>query len=550
MRRRFPDRAHRQVAASCAASFGTSFGASLGLLLLLVGGDVPRAHARSVSYGIAIGNNAPAAGQVAPVLRYADDDAARFYQLFRRFSETSFLLSVLDPDTQRRYPELASVSKAPTRANLLQIVTELAQQMSQDRARGDEPVLYFSYSGHGLRDGAEAAGLALLDGLLTQEILYEHILSRLPLSYGHLFIDACHAGAVVGLRGPGGEPRTSSPAKELEAVRAPVSSLDLRALTEGRRARFPMIGILAASTDGHESHEWSRLQSGVFSHEVLSGLLGAADANRDLKLEYSEVHAFVAAANHALPDPQAAPQLLVSPPPINQRVPLLVLRALRDTAFLTGPAAQLGRFYIELANGQRYLDARFGADASPTLAVPAQTQLFIRTVEHEAELIVPAEATVRLDTLALHPRSSSSRGSVELAFERALFVEPYGPAYYRGFTDSQGLPSVVFADSLASATGGPGQAATPSLPARSYRRPLAISLLVLGGTATAAAVAAGSIALKARADFDATLYQREAFAARDLYAQGSAVFWPCLSIAAVSALGTGLAWTPRGKMGN
>ena len=42
------------------------------------------AEARDVPYAIIIGNNAPPSSDLR-TLRYADDDAARYYQVFGRF---------------------------------------------------------------------------------------------------------------------------------------------------------------------------------------------------------------------------------------------------------------------------------------------------------------------------------------------------------------------------------------------------------------------------------------------------------------------------------
>ena len=93
---------------------------------LLVAVAAPNAHAsgREVAYAIVIGNNAPPSTgtpeKLAP-LRYADDDAVRYFQLFSRMAYTR-LLVVLDTQTQRRYPGLAAYTEAPTLANFDRVV--------------------------------------------------------------------------------------------------------------------------------------------------------------------------------------------------------------------------------------------------------------------------------------------------------------------------------------------------------------------------------------------------------------------------------------------
>ena len=44
-----------------------------------------------------------------------------------------------------------------------------------------------------------------------------------------------------------------------------------------RSGQSGRIGFLLSTSSGRESHEWEGVQAGVFSHEVRSGLYGAAD---------------------------------------------------------------------------------------------------------------------------------------------------------------------------------------------------------------------------------------------------------------------------------
>ena len=82
-----PGRSSRRPSAAQSAML------ALLLALLLAAGS-----ARAGTWAVAIGNNAPPiveAEQLAQ-LRYADDDAARFYELFVRLGAHVELLSVLD----------------------------------------------------------------------------------------------------------------------------------------------------------------------------------------------------------------------------------------------------------------------------------------------------------------------------------------------------------------------------------------------------------------------------------------------------------------------
>lgn len=470
------------------------------LAILVVAGMRPAA-ARTVPYAILIGNNAPPSeGVTAPlgVLRYADDDAVRYYQLFSALGEAS-LLAVLDATTQRRYPRLANVAEPPTLANLRRVVARYAAAMAADRLRGDSPVLYFAFSGHGARDRTGAAFLALLDGPLTQSVLYDEILARLPAVYSHVLIDACHAGGVVGVRGDLFD-------DEVSAHATPVSPDDVAPLLEAQRfARLPHVGVIIATTLAQEVHEWSEIEAGVFSHEVLSGLLGPADINGDGEIEYTEIQAFIAAANHGVKDPRAILHVIARPPRTNQSVALISLSSVTRARVLAGPLGALGHFYVELDNGQRYLDAHLAADASAALVLPAAGQVYLRTETHEA--LVPAGDRVAAADLRWSTRSVTARGSIESSYRNSLFSAEYGRDYYRGYVDSIGVPGVQFP--------APGVRAAVTAP--TGHRKLAIAAASIAGLSMVASATAVVLAVGAWRDYKATNLQRPALEAQQRY---------------------------------
>jgi hypothetical protein len=457
------------------------------------------ANARTVAYTIAIGNNAPPTASL-PVLRYADDDAVRYHQLFSRFAAEARLLAVLDDQTQRRYPGLGAIAEAPTLVNLGRTVAGYADKMAADVRRGDRPVLYVAFSGHGSADLSSGAFLAMLDGPLTRERLYAEVVGRVPAVYVHLIIDACNAGAVVGVRGP----------VEVDAHEAEVTLPERLAVAEGAQRSWPTVGVVIAATAGQEAHEWSRIESGVFSHEVISGLLGAADVNRDGQIEYSELAAFIAAANRDIADPRAAPHVIARPPPINRSAPLIAIAGLRDAVFLTGDASAIGHFYLELDNGQRYLDAHLTAGAAARIAIPAHARVFVRTATREAVIATGGGGSVAIDGLAFRASSVVARGSVDAAYHAGLFRHPYGDAYYRGYVDSVGLASVVFVEDPAPNAPAAPDAAPPD-------RRLAIAFAITSGTAGIAAIASGTYAYMAKRDYNATDVQRDAHDAAARY---------------------------------
>ncbi len=508
------------------------------LLVVMLAARVAAADGKEVAYAIVIGNNAPPRGtpETLQPLRYADDDAVRYFQLFSRFAD-SHLLAVLDTQTQKRYPGLAAYAQPPTLDNLDRIVDALAAKMRADRARGDHPVLYFAFSGHGARDAHGEPFLAMLDGALTQKRLYDGVLGRMPTAFTHLIVDACHAGGVVGVRGGGMFGR------EADTHAAPVAPAEIEPILEATPlARYPNIGVILAATLDQESHEWSAIESGVFTHELISGLLGAADVNGDLVVEYSEVQAFVAAANRDIKDPRAIPQVIARPPQANQRAPLVALRELAGTRLVRGDASALGHFRIELDNGQRYLDAHVDGKTAIALAVPDATGAFLRTDTQEAPL--PVRGAIALAKLVLAERDVASRGSIEVAYQTALFASGYGRAYYQGFVDSTGGIGVAFAD----------ETARPAARDVQRSKRLAIGAASFAGVAAAASITTGILAYSAHSDFESTTLQREAHDAQVRYdrylpisigtgvaalAAGAAAYWlwPKSRVAVVPAPG-------------
>jgi hypothetical protein len=487
---------------------------ALAILAALAGS----ASAKTVAYAIAIGNNAPPDASL-PVLAYADDDAVRYHELFSRFAARSHLLAVLDDQTQRRYPGLASHAEPPTLANLARVVAEYAAAMAADTQRGDRPVLYLAFSGHGSTDPNGRAFLAMQDGELTRARLYDEVIARMPAATVHLIVDACNAGAVVGVRGP----------NEIDAQQAPVTLGERVAVAEGAQRAWPTVGVVVATTAGQEAHEWSRIESGVFTHEVISGLLGAADINHDGRVEYSELAAFIAAANRDIPDPRAAPRVIARPPQIDRNAPLVAVDALRDTVLLTGDAAPLGHFYVELANGLRYVDAHFAAGGTARIALPAHARAFVRTETQEAA--IAGDGEVAIDRLAFHPIDVRSRGSVDVAYRVGLFHHAYGDAYYRGFVDSAGLVGVAFAQDA------PRDAPAPD-------RRLALGLAIVAGAAGITAIASGALAYSAKRDYDATNLQRASHDAADRYTRDARISIASGVIAIGAAAASYVVW-PR-----
>jgi hypothetical protein len=387
------------------------------------------AHAEKKTYLIAIGDNAaPASASGDPnlrELRYADDDAAAIYSFFAPAAAHATLLTVLDEDSQRRFPTLAGVARAPTLVELRRTIAWHRERFLLDRKNGDEPVLVFFYSGHGSRAPGQAPALTMLDGALTQAVLYDEILAQLPALYVHLLVDACYAEAVV-------RPR------DLQGDVVELSDQDLHGYAAHTTlSRFPHVGAVVASSSTSQTHEWDVYRQGVFSHELLSGLRGAADVNADGRIEYSELFAFLSAANREVSDERARLSVLARAPTVNRRAPIVDLHDFRNLGRIVGANSALGWFVIEDARGNRLADVRAERGYDISLTLPADEELYLRNREMEASVRLPRAGTVDARTLALQPIAATARGSLDSALQRGLFAASFGPEYYRGFVDGR-----------------------------------------------------------------------------------------------------------------
>jgi hypothetical protein len=187
-------------------------------------------------------------------------------------------------------------------------------------------------------------------------------------------------------------------------------------------ARARNIGFLLASSSSSsgESHEWPGFQAGVFSHEVRSGLYGAADADGDGRVSYDEIAAFVDRANVAVANDRFRPQIVARAP--RDGGALVDLRGTRGRELRrSGPEAS-GHYLLEDERGVRLLDFHGAPDATVRLArPPAAGPLYLRRLSDGAERTVPpSDAAVDLETLPVAPARSTSRGAAHDSFDRVF----------------------------------------------------------------------------------------------------------------------------------
>ncbi len=458
------------------------------------------AQAARVNYAIVIGNNhSPAGHPELAALRYADDDAARYYELFRRAGRDVALLATFDAETARRFPEASARSEPPLRSNLERVVAQFRRKMERDLARGDRPVLFLAYSGHGAEDTSGRYALTMLDEGITREYLFGSLLPRIPSPVTvNLIVDACRAETVFEARGAFSKERNGELATLGAAERELIPKLDL--------SQYPNVGALVASSTSEEAYEWSRIESGVFTHVVVSGLLGAADINGDRRVEYSEIEAFVSSATRGIPDPRA-PRVRVTRPAGGAQRVLVDLDALADTVLLQGDPREMGRLSVQLDNGLYWLEANINT-SYVSLALPAEVRALLRGKHGETVLDTSGSQSLALDALPFEAVSLASRGEARHPWEEGLFRLAYDRGYYQGFADSRGIEPVQFIEGPTTMDKSPTSAAGGAGP---------VVLGVAGAALILAAGVTGYVALDAKEAFDAAVTERASSEANQRY---------------------------------
>ena len=356
----------------------------------------PRKSRNEATFALVVGSNHSVDRELKP-LRYADDDAARYFDLFRALGFRTYLLMEPDANTRRLHVQAAAEAQPPQEAALLASVEQLKRDIAQARGRNLRTMLYLIYAGHG--NVKEDRGyITLEDARFDAKTLREKVIDPIDADQVHLIIDACYSFFLAHSRGPGGKRRSYEGFLQLKET-------------------FPSerIGLLLSTSSARESHEWDAFQSGVFSHEVRSGLYGAADANGDDQVTYREMAAFVARANAAVPNERYRPRIFARPPQTTQT--LLDLRS-PDRRYLEIPGSLSGRYFLEDKRGVRLVDFHSSARQSLRITRPASAgSLYLRRLSDGFEYEVPSNETVaRLATLEAKPARAEQRGSAHEAF--------------------------------------------------------------------------------------------------------------------------------------
>jgi hypothetical protein len=377
------------------------------LVLVLACLHSGKAQAEWVRYALVVGYNHSDDTALKP-LRYADDDAVKHAQLLSLTTKQTILLTELDRASRRLFS--GTVALAPTRKNVLSSLQRLQRLMGEDIARGDKPVLYFVYSGHGNYDSLGRGYVHLRDGRFTTQDIYHEVLDPTQGTAPHhvvLVVDACNAALLVNSRGS-------------DRRAAKRRSLKLEA--------YPNVGVILSSSSIGEVHEWGRLLSGIFSHEVRSGLMGPADIDDDGRITFAELAAFIASANMEVRNETYRLNPYIRPPLSAPNMPLLDQAKTRFPARVRVSKQVEGRAYLMNSELLRFADFNKRASHSFWLGVPGDKGFVL--VNGTDEYVVPAGASgdIAITGLSQRKRTIVSQRGTDQYFEAKLFARPHAPA--------------------------------------------------------------------------------------------------------------------------
>ncbi len=399
-----------------------------------------------------------------PALRYADDDGVLWTETLRRLGVETTLLVDADEETRQTDAAVLSGTRPPTLEEVSRAVAALREDVQADHAQGRQTDVLLIYVGHGNTDALGRAYFTLLGGRLDRAAFYTRLVDPLGADFVHVVVDACRASGVVGSRG-----------KPDVAVLA-----ELRGVLEREQlATRPHVGATFAESESGETHEWSRLRAGVFSHVVRSGLMGGADVNGDGAVEYSELAAFVTAS---LQEVKAVPIRLsvhAYAPSREPRRPL-VDSAPRGPSLLLPAGLEHARISVEDEGGRRLADVRRAGHQTVALRLPMRESYWVRTPTAEARITL---AQLGNGLPRLNPRELRERGPAEDALRRGLFAIPFDRGFYEQYVATSSFVPVDFSPDAGALLAQPAEPLPPlawEAGLVTQRAPLGLSPFVTG----------------------------------------------------------------------
>ncbi len=400
----------------------TSLTVLAALILVLIPSAPVAAAEETRTFALVVTNNRSSSLSM-PDLQYADDDGARYYRLFRSVADADnvVLLTTFDRASAAAYPELLDVARAPTTAAVESAARRIAAAVQSARKAGSKTAFYFVYAGHG--DVERGRGtIDLEDGRVDGQFLERAIIETIPADTKHVLLDSCDSFFVLNPRKPGGR-RWATP----------------KDMALGFSKRHPEVGLFLSTNSDAEVFEWSELESGVFSHELRSGLSGAADVDGDGSVSYAEAAGFVDQANQRITRDNLRPHIYFRGPNGESTSPLFRPSKAKGRRLVLGDGP--ARLWVKSDRGERLLDLHKDQEPMTVVLPGPEAQAVSIYVEKQTAkdagrpLVIERDAPVgdgeiRLAGLTAAEPSLAARGDRLFG---SIFALPYGPAAYAKF---------------------------------------------------------------------------------------------------------------------
>jgi hypothetical protein len=221
---------------------------SLAAAALALLAAIPVASAGADRFALVVGANDGLPSEV--VLRYAEKDAERLARVLERVGGFA--------------PSDVVVLRGPTAGSVRR---ELIEMNARVRQRARPALLFVYYSGHADAEWLHLGGSRLAVSELRALVTGSAAATRV------LVVDACRSGALTRVKGGRAVPAFKVTLDPPEA--------------EGT-------AILSSSAAGEDSQESDELGASIFTHHLVSALLGAGDRNRDGAVSLAEAFGYTA----------------------------------------------------------------------------------------------------------------------------------------------------------------------------------------------------------------------------------------------------------------
>jgi hypothetical protein len=349
------------------------------LLLAALVGIALAAPARAVeapTRRFAVVAGASLGGEGRTPLRYATSDARDVARVLRRLGGVALddLTVVEEPDADRLRRALRAVGAATDRA----------------RKAGSRIELFVYYSGHSDEEGLLLASSRLSYAELRRE------LDGVPADVRVAILDSCSSGAITRAKG---------------GVHRPPFLLDAASRVSGH-------AFLTSSAADEAAQESDRLRASFFTHALLTGLRGAADASADGVVTLNEAYQFAFRETLARTETsRAGPQHATYDIGLVGSGDVVMTDLRRADGILVIPEGVDGRVFVRNAGGALVAELRKAPGARIELALE-EGRYEVRVVREAraaaAVVTLPGDARVVLDEERLHAvplEATATRGA-------------------------------------------------------------------------------------------------------------------------------------------